>query len=255
MNKMCEICGNLSNEAYYLFVSSLEYTVYLDSPQINYFDRENGIVYFNNGCKYQINGFTSKSEAIFCSHMTTHIFCSETCENNFLNMYKSLTLYEAALEIGILSHKKDFCPVLYPLKNFKYDLLICEQCNQKYPNSDKIYKIIPIEDTQKLSGNLKNPPHNKYFSFIFSDMHENKLDGNYYQIKLNHGKENWKFGNFCSNECVYEYSKKTDSLIIFKNNIMKGYITAITKFSKDINNGLSQPYILRPQIFSKGQVN
>lgn len=142
-----------------------------------------------------------------------------------------------------------FVPVSFRPEVLNASINSCYQCGHGFPNFHKIYKVADILESQKEKGVIGVPPKSlNDFGIAFSNIYENNKEGYYFLYKTNSKFENF---HFCSNECALDYCKKNDSLAIFRNNIEKGTLRAITPDLIEINQGLDNDYIFRP-LFFKG---
>ncbi len=245
IGKQCEECGQYSNNWFYRFIGEVRYTIYLNSPLIISTDKINEIVHFINGNTLKYNIILG-NQACAVTDFTPHIFCTENCEDYFLEEYSSYASNEVINNPGVIfwEHNELFSPVSIPIEYLKYENTICNQCGINFPNLYRTFAVFPILGSRIDSGNFDNPPSDpKYLAF--SDMGKEKQYGNWYSMMINLKKI--IHHHFCSNECAFEFAVSTNSAITFKSNFLTGMLVNINPYSVQINQGLKNPYLYRPQ--------
>lgn len=252
VKKHCEWCGVYSENCYYRFVVEPKYTIFLDSPFVKEIDPVNGRVILKNGDFIECTQIASIDKVgIFYDDVLTHIFCSEKCEDNFINTFASFINPELKYQSAVYSNPNVFNPMIFDIDAFDYENETCCNCSNKFPNITKIFTLIPINDVKIISGKYKEIPKEAGYHAVLSDIDEKHLLGNYYLFNLDTDKTKWTKTNFCSNECTFDFAKENNMLVMFKNNMIKGYTTCISEFTIKINNGLANEYKYRPQILSR----
>lgn len=250
-SKYCEWCGKNSASFIYRFLARVDYFIHLDSPRIKQIDLKNDEVILDGGQKISFSAKMSSEAAISFSELIPHIFCSEGCEDAFLSKYQGFFRNDVPTITAITEFKQnEFVPVSFPIENINCSTSSCAQCGEKFPNISKSQTIYRILSSAVENGDLSSGPKKAdTYPIIFSDMHPTRPQGKYYY--LNPDMKNPTKGIFCSNDCTYDYAKEKNVFIIQKNILMENNLTAISPFTIDINRGLSNPNIFRPQIMRR----
>src|SRR5437016_6298833 len=92
MTKHCEWCGLLSDESFYRFIGEAEYIIFLKSVMVSKIDLERLVVHFTDGRSLSYVGLVALDTAASTLDAIPHIFCSETCEDRFLEKYSIVSL-------------------------------------------------------------------------------------------------------------------------------------------------------------------
>lgn len=242
--KMCEYCGKKSIDYFYRIIVEVDYIIFLKNPHISKNNKEQRFVVLSNETRVDYSIQINSEQAISFSDIIPHIFCSECCEDKFLYQYRQYFSEDIHLKTTIVYNNNLFSPVIFAINAFgeRYD--ICDICNTKYPNCDRLFTSMNIQKFKKITGKFgANPLVSKEYSIAFSDITENQINGTYYLYKFGDNTPKLKF---CSNECIFEYCMKNNYISIFKSNIEKGSIRAITPHLIEINKSLNNNYLLRP---------
>ena len=244
--KICEFCGKISTDYFYKFIADINYLILLKNIDIKFNNKEERYVVLSNGTKVDYSLQVSSEQAISFSDIIPHIFCSESCVDEFLLKYSHYLLDDLYLKTPILNYMEMdmFCPIVFPINAFGENYDICNLCGKKYPNHQHVCIIKRYSKFKKISGKLGiNPLMSKKYDIAFSDIHERQSKGNFYLYKFVSLDREM---NFCSNECIFEYCSNMNSVATFKSNIEKASIRAITPHLIEINKSLNNKYLFRP---------
>lgn len=247
--KCCEWCGKSSNKYMYRFIVEPEYILYLNSPLVLRIDRQNQVVTLRDGSKLDYSVEQPDQTAILFKELIPHIFCSESCEDNFVNTHTVTVRNDIHLKTAALSFKQEgyFVPLSIPVEKIKHTTNTCTVCKNTFPNVSKQFQSMEIRSLKEIPGELNVEPKTDY-AVVFSDISKKHPKGKYYCVDLIIPPSKVAMReSFCSNECVFEYASNKSACILFKNNIMQGYLTCITPVTVKINDGLGNPYKYRPQ--------
>ncbi len=248
-SKHCEWCGGLSSSYYYRFVINPLQIILLDSPMIHSIDKENQVVTLKNGEKYDYSALISPDTAAGYNEIFPHIFCSEKCEDTFVERYS--IIYRKDVTVISLKDEGIFNPVVVPVEHINYNNDTCKQCKNNFPNLNKRYIHIKIVSKTIQKANINDKPDLSKYPVVFSDMYHGKQHGNYYLFEIEHNKSTWGEAQFCSNECAFQYTIENDCIIMYKNNILEGSFCHVSPYTTKINEGLGNPYKYRPQKMSR----
>ena len=207
----------------------------------------------NNQQRVDYSVQTDIDHAVNFKKLIPHIFCSEVCEDRFLNKYSqhfSLSIHEKTYIMNY-NTEKIFSPVSFPINAFDHKKKICKQCDNSFPYYHKYYYILEIIERKKLDGKLAYEqlnmedqiPKPNTHEIIVSDINKDNTVGHYYVYKIGLNQE---FINFCSNDCAFDYCKIKESVCITISNIEKGSTLSITPDLIDINKALRNIYKYKP---------
>ena len=249
--KHCEWCGELTHNYFYRFIIQPDYIIFLKSPLINFIDRQNQIVELNNGKIVDYSAIESPEIAASYSEIFPHIFCSENCEDSYVSTHTFIYRNDLEYEIAVLSFAENniFSPRVIPIERIKHSNAICHHCNNEFPNYNKRFSCVKIRSKKIKKANFGEKPDLQHYPIVFSDMHSEKPEGNYFLFDIEMNKSSWEEKLFCSNECAFDYSQKQDKIILYKNNMLRGNFSIISPYTLKINEGLNNPYKYRPQKF------
>lgn len=248
--KHCEWCGKYSDNSFYRFIGEVENEFLLDSPLIANIDTINKLIVLKSGQTMSYLAMTSRTQAVTVVDFIPHIFCSEICEDAFVNDPRFLHRQELRFKTPVIECRKlgIFNPLSVPIEHIQHQMDRCETCNKKFPNLHKSFICHHIIESKILSGSMTIPPpiEPSPNAIAFSDMNKKHPLGNWYYFVFDDVNSKTRH-LFCSNECAFKYSESNDSLIVFKNNTMLGNKTCINPWTVKINEGLGNSYLFRPQ--------
>jgi hypothetical protein len=251
--KHCELCGKKSDNSHYVFIVEIDYLIFTDSFLIQNHNLEDKSFIYNDTTKLhydtQING------NIFASIKNTiipHILCSEDCEDQ-LTKQKFYLTEEAQQRIGVYHCNNNEMPLSLPMilfpENVLYEENECIYCGKTFPNTNKQFSVIELEETYVRKGELNNISLIPSFSMFLTDLSDKHPDGKIFNYKFKDSPkeaEEAKKVHLCSNECAYNYALENNCILYAPNIVMQGFMTMITPNTIQINIGLNNPYKYRP---------
>ena len=249
VKRHCEWCGAYSENAFYRFIGETENVFFLNSPFISKIDTESKSIILKTGQVMSYLGLTAPDQAVSVTDFIPHIFCSEKCEDEFIQKHTVVYRNDLHLQTAVLNNQQNgiFSPLNVAIENLKHQSFRCEICNNYFPNLSKSFTCDSISDSKTLEGTLAQPPvdYFSHYPITFSDMNNQYPNGSWYLFNVDHDQTSKK--QFCSNECAFEYAKLNNSFIVFKSNMLTGLLTSINPFTVLINQGLKNKYLYRPQ--------
>jgi hypothetical protein len=250
--KHCEWCGKESPNYFYRFIIEPDYIIFFNSPFVKSIDRVNQIVLLTSGEQVKYSVQVAPSMAVYYTEVLPHIFCSAKCEDDFIHRYGLPYRDDLPEKTAVISFKKNgyYAPMVIGVDKLSYNSTVCDHCHDEFPNKNKKYTSIKIIGRKIQDATSNTNPDLRNYPVAFSDMYEGKNHGKFYLFKIDVNQNNWITNQFCSNECAFDYSIKNEVIVIYKNNILEGKISAITPYTKNINEGLDNPYRYRPQKFN-----
>ena len=96
-SKYCEFCGEQDINFIYRFIAEVEYLIFLKNCDITDHNQSERYVIVNNKQRVDYSVQTDIDHAVNFKKLIPHIFCSEVCEDRFLNKYSqhfSLSIHE-----------------------------------------------------------------------------------------------------------------------------------------------------------------
>jgi hypothetical protein len=250
-SKYCEWCGKNSITFIYRFLARVDYVIHLDSPHVRTIDEQNQDVILSDGQRISYSAKLSPVAATSFRQLIPHIFCSEQCEDSFLEKYQGFFRNDIP-ELTPLSKFNDsqFLPVSFPVSNVKHTTATCKQCGVSFPNVSKTFNVFRITASAIEEGTLTSQPlTGNSYQMAFSDMHPSRPTGRWYFLTADLKSPSKEL--FCSNDCSYDFAKTHNVLVVFQNVLMENNLTALSPFTLDINRGLSNPNIFRPQVLRR----
>lgn len=249
--KHCEWCGSGTSNFIYRFIFEPEYTLFLKSRMINIHDRQRQCVYLDDGREFEYSFLQPNDTAIYVTEALPHIFCSESCVDNYLEKHSIFTGNSIHEKTAIHSLKQDgyFVPGIVEPREVSHREDECTQCAKSFPNISKLFRAFLIKSIEEVRGNLNDGPSHGA-DIIQSDISQENPNGTFYHLFFNQPMTPLdKKVTFCSNECSFDFSVKNNCMVMFKDNVMKGVSAIISPVTKKINEGLSNRYVFRPQRF------
>ncbi|MCC5907029.1 MAG: hypothetical protein JJU13_12515 [Balneolaceae bacterium] len=246
--KQCEWCGSGTVNFIYRFIIEPEYTLYLRSRMISYHDHQRQNVVLDDGREFEYSFLQPNDTAIQVTEAIPHIFCSESCVDNFLEHHSVITNKSIHEKTPIYSFKQEgyFVPLIVEPREVSHREYICSQCGISFPNISKLFRAFLIKNVEEIPGNLNDGPTYRS-DIILSDMSKENPNGTFYHLNFNQPMAPIdKMVKFCSNECSFDFSVRNNCMVMFKDNIMKGASAIISPFTKKINIGLRNRYTIRP---------
>lgn len=258
IKKGCELCGKIFDNYIYRFIAEQMNIIFLKNPKINFNDKDQRVVVLNDGSRLDYSWQINDDNAINFLDLSVHIFCSETCEDTFVNKYPVVFRSNIANDVLLVDWKKQnqFVPTVFATNHFCPEHMWepCDECSTKFP-STKAYpyiiknKVSKITDRHEESGSFGSKPSRAdNYQFTISDIHKNSQAGIYYSYETDFRSSIEK--QFCSKECSFKYCASNNSVSILKNNLMKGSITVTTPQTVKINEKLGNKFIYRPHILA-----
>lgn len=223
----------------------MAYIIKLSSPRVLFNDRDAHIITLDDYTRLAYDEITDLSAIKFQNVVTNHHVCSENCENYSIKqpLYTRDDYFDRVGVQYLGEMNVSWRCSLLPQALEKSEHT-CDECGRMYLNTHwcSEYKIIHKIVQESYYGD----PRPKIMGDIFglSDFNEQHKEGHIYSYKVGMPIENKQF---CSNECRYKYSIKTNSIVVFPNILMNGCLTCITPDTKAVNNNLQNVYNLRPQ--------
>ena len=249
--KHCEFCGVSSSDYLYRFIAEVEYMIFLNNPNILENNKTDRYVILSDGSKLDYSVQIDLNHATRFKELIPHIFCTEKCEDRFLNKYAQYfgnEIHNKTISINY-EDKGWFSPVSFPVSAFEHKISVCKYCNSSFPNFRKHYKIQNIVNFRKIEGGLAeqklldNKPAMNPHEYLISDISEENTVGYYYIYKTGMERERYQF---CSNECCCQFCLETNSIGFIRSNIEKGYILNLSSHTAEINIALRNVYKYRP---------
>lgn len=280
MNKHCEFCGKESNNSLRRWITDPPYFIFLDSPHVKYHDsNEHYVVIENENQDYKIDYTVriSENKVVKVDNLTSHIFCSESCEDRFLEKHGSIFNEKNLKEVKALVNLDSlgiFLPLSFPIDQFEHNKKYCKSCKEEFPilSSSFIIREInkytkvknhyttfftesidtkPKQDLKKMMDEER--PNIDHHEILISDVNKNNPRGYYHLYEYGYNiEENF---SFCSNECIFSFCEENNSICFFESNFEKGMKVIISPETKKINELLLSPYKFRPSVYSDYQNN
>ena len=258
--KHCEWCGNNSEDFIYRFIAEQINMIFLSNPKIVRNDRERKILTLSNGENLDYSLQTDSEHAVNTREFSLHIFCGEACEDKFLGEFG------VALRPGIENNRlminwqdeNVFVPTLLPADYLCPENMWsrCKECKSSFPSTTDYpyffnYRIIKILKSTQVPGVMgQKPAELAHYNIGLTDMNEAKPTGTFYLYDFNNSDIPKEDDLFCSKECAFEYAKNNNSIILHKNNLLKGTLRVITPDTVRINQSLGNKYLYRSHILN-----
>jgi len=254
--KGCELCGKITHNYIYRFIAEQMNVIFLKNPKIRFNDKDQRVVILNDGSRLDYSFQLDNVHAINFKDLSLHIFCSVTCEDNYLEEYPVVYRRDISDDVLMIDWQKQnqFVPSVFLAETFCPENMWehCDECSTKFP-STKAYpyimknKVSRITDHDVVSGSLGSKPSQvDNFDFSIGDVHKDTPNGTYYMYK--HDIQAYAEKQFCSQECTFKYCAGNNSVSILKNNFQKGSLTVTTPHTEKINEKLGNKFIHRPHI-------
>ena len=254
--KACEFCGTISDNYFYRFLAESQYLLFLNNSAISSNNTEERYVTLTDGRRIEYSLQIDDSRAVNFDNLIPHIFCSEQCEDRFINKYAPILRDDIHLSRMMLDFREMdvFSPMSFPTESIQHQVASCKACGEKFPNFSKSYEVRNIVNEravernftaeQIISNEVELFPH----EIMVSDISGENTHGKSYIYKTGLELENFQF---CSNECCVKYCGTHSSIAFFKSNIEKGQILCLSKEVPEINRALKNAYRYQPLEFSR----
>ncbi|HOJ19728.1 MAG TPA: hypothetical protein PLT92_14285 [Ignavibacteriaceae bacterium] len=248
-SKHCEWCGKLSANYFYRFIAKLNNLIFLDSPYVREVDISNTTVYLKNGEHVKYSSHMTHDLAASHNQFIQHIFCSERCEDDFIDVHKLIYRQDLKLKSAFItfSDKTDFHPFLVAISSFDHEQSRCIQCNSLFPDNERKFGVFNIISKKIEYHPISFIPDTNIYEMIFTDIKPGKTSCNYYMYKLDMNNSSNSNIHFCSNECVFDFSSENSCFILSLNNVLGGIYAAITPDTLEYNKALGNVYKYRPK--------
>lgn len=247
-NKHCEHCWKQSPASHYVFVAESHLIIFLLSPHVVAHDEALELVTLSTGQQIEYDFRNGDLAYKLKQRLIPHILCSDTCIAD-LTKHRFVMTNDALQQTAVLDcSDKDlqlWDVVALDAAAIPSTRQTCSQCGRIFPNLHKEFTIRPIADCRILRGRQGTVVVPSGFELGQSDTTQKHPEGRFWFFKTGRDEDRSKY--FCSDECVFLYAKEYNVLILYPNLIMKGYITMITPYTVEANQGLGCPYPFRPQ--------
>lgn len=247
-NKYCEYCGELSPHTHYMFVLEHKYLIFLKNSHIIKNDTSNRQVTLSNGQVVNYD-YTCNNIAYALKHRyIPHLFCSDQCVVKMTTTQIHPTNYTNINAAAVDCTNKQF--PLWDVTAFRIDAINyrtdkCSVCGRLFPNGQKQFITQHIEDVIQIALKTADVSIPDGYEMMHANTSDITKGGKAWAYRLSQYEDKTK--TFCSNECVFEYAQKHNSLIHFPNLVMQGYATFITPYMREANKGLGHNCYCRPQ--------
>lgn len=245
--KYCELCGKVTSDFLNVLIIPTDILYNISHESVVNVDHKNLTIKTNSNSIFNFSTLLSENIAVGFNIGQNHIFCSNKC----VEMLKSKVLNKfqtnKSLFIEDLRKTEKYFPIIIESKlipEFTEDCK-CDECNNMYKRMKHDYKSFNILNKKKFYGDISNDKSiAENYEFCFSDRIDGIKEASWFMYKINHQSSEIK--NFCSLDCVFNYSLKYNKFIMFRNIFEIDSIKVVIPELKEINFGLKNKLEIRP---------